>query len=93
MLAAVLSVIIHVFPCYRPSEDDPSPLEALRRGVRLREVLDKAKPIMHKSIVSFSHLRQEIFSELLHAEQVAGVKVKTKFFLLQINLDYLTFYG
>ncbi|PVD31422.1 hypothetical protein C0Q70_06834 [Pomacea canaliculata] len=64
--------------CYiiRPSEDDPSPLEALRRGVRLREVLDKAKPIMHKSIVSFSHLRQEIFSELLHAEQVAGVKWK-----------------
>ncbi|KAK7487905.1 hypothetical protein BaRGS_00020806, partial [Batillaria attramentaria] len=58
----------------RPSVEDPSPLEALRRGVKLRSVLSKAKPVVHKSIVSFAQLKQEIFSELTHVEQVAGVK-------------------
>ncbi|XP_076452578.1 twinkle mtDNA helicase-like [Babylonia areolata] len=58
----------------RPSVEDPSPFEALRRGVKVRSVLGKARPVKHKSIVSFAQLREEIFSELTHSEQVAGVK-------------------
>ncbi|KAK7088065.1 hypothetical protein V1264_022035 [Littorina saxatilis] len=60
----------------RPSVEDPSPFKALRAGVKLNSVLSKAKPFVHKSIVSFAQLRQEIFSELAHVEQVAGVKWK-----------------
>ncbi|KAL8599976.1 hypothetical protein ACOMHN_038975 [Nucella lapillus] len=60
----------------RPSVEDPSPLEALRRGLKLSAVLNKARLVKHKSIVSFAELRQEIFSELTHTDQVAGVKWK-----------------
>ena len=62
---------------YRPSVDDPSPFEALQQGLKLHSVLSKARPVMHKSILSFAQLRQEIYSELIHAEQVAGVKVRS----------------
>ncbi|XP_046549115.1 twinkle mtDNA helicase-like [Haliotis rubra] len=62
--------------CYiiRPTAEDPSPFRALNQELRLKSILSKAKPLSHKSIVSFPQLRQEVFSELAHVEQVAGVK-------------------
>ncbi|XP_071092868.1 twinkle mtDNA helicase-like [Haliotis cracherodii] len=58
----------------RPTSEDPSPFRALNQGLRLKAILSKAKPLSHKSIVSFPQLRQEVFSELAHVEQVSGVK-------------------
>ncbi|BFZ19127.1 hypothetical protein BsWGS_22166 [Bradybaena similaris] len=60
----------------RPSIDDPGPLTALTQGLKLSTILRKARPISHDSIVSFSQLRQEVLSQFLHSEQVAGVKWK-----------------
>ncbi|CAG5135355.1 unnamed protein product [Candidula unifasciata] len=60
----------------RPSIDDPGPLTALTQGLKLSTILGKARPISHDSIVSFTQLRQEILSQFLHSEQVAGVKWK-----------------
>lgn len=70
-----------------PSVNDPSPMVALQQGLNLKTILDKAKPINHKSIVTFSQLRQEIFSELSHVEQVAGIKVLTN--CTRSNDDYI----
>ncbi|GFR99597.1 twinkle protein, mitochondrial [Elysia marginata] len=60
----------------RPSIYEPGPFTALTQGLRLSSILVKSRPIAHESIVSFSHLRQEILSQLMHTEQVAGVKWK-----------------
>ncbi|GFO43144.1 twinkle protein, mitochondrial [Plakobranchus ocellatus] len=58
----------------RPSTHEPGPFTALTQGLRLSSILTKSRPITHESIVSFSHLRHEILSQLMHTEQVAGVK-------------------
>lgn len=60
----------------RPLKSQPGPFEALRRGFNLKKILKQATPISHKSIVTFPSLREEVLSELTHAEQVAGVKWK-----------------
>ncbi|XP_050418809.1 twinkle mtDNA helicase-like [Patella vulgata] len=64
--------------CYiiRPSADDPGPYKALKQGIKLLHILSKGKPMNHKSITVFSQLRQEVFSELAHIDQVSGVKWK-----------------
>ena len=41
----------------------------------LKDILLKARPIGHDSIVSFSKLRHEVYIELAQIEQVSGVKV------------------
>ncbi|CAH1792951.1 unnamed protein product [Owenia fusiformis] len=62
--------------CYiiRPTEDNPSPLESMRVGLPLPTIYRNSKPLMHKSITSFSYLRQEVFNEMLHAEEASGIK-------------------
>ena len=61
----------------RPSSHEPGPFTALTQGLRLSSILSKSRPIAHESIVSFSHLRQEILSQLMHTDQVAGIKVSS----------------
>lgn len=61
----------------RPVSTQPGPLEALRKGLKLSSILQEATPVSHKSIVTFPSLREEVLGELTHAEQVAGVKVRT----------------
>ncbi|KAL5479694.1 hypothetical protein EMCRGX_G023254 [Ephydatia muelleri] len=51
-----------------------TPLDALKKGVDLRLVIDSAKPIKHKKIVTFNQLRDEVYGELSNSNQVAGVK-------------------
>ncbi|NXD09795.1 PEO1 protein, partial [Nothocercus nigrocapillus] len=58
----------------RPGDQLPRPLEALNQGLNLTKILRSALPASHKSIVSFRQLREEVFGELVNAEQVAGVK-------------------
>ncbi|XP_064612722.1 twinkle mtDNA helicase-like [Liolophura sinensis] len=60
----------------RPSSEHPNALEALQRGSNLHRILEHARPVTHQSITAFSQLRQEVYSELAHVEQVAGVKWK-----------------
>ena len=52
-----------------------SPLEAIRCETPLTDLLRKARPIGHDSIVTFPNLRQEVYSELAQLDQVTGVKV------------------
>ena len=60
---------------YRPSDECPTPYEALKQKKSLDLMLTKAKPIKNDSITSFKELRKDVLSELYHHEQVAGVKV------------------
>ena len=85
-------LVIYTFPpCYlllcnklqsyfRPDETHPSPLVALNHGLKLKSILRDAQPVQHKSITSFRHLRDDVFNELVQAEQVSGVKVYLTFF-------------
>ena len=58
----------------RPGEDQPRPAQALALGKNLGRVVKGAIPAVHKSIVSFRQLRDDVYGELANTEQVAGVK-------------------
>ena len=58
----------------RPGEDQPRPAQALALGKNLARVVKGAIPAVHKSIVSFRQLRDDVYGELANTEQVAGVK-------------------
>lgn len=58
----------------RPGDKQPSPLKALNLGFNLNKLLKASLPASHKSIISFSQLRSDVFSQLENIEQVAGVK-------------------
>ncbi|XP_035662757.1 twinkle protein, mitochondrial-like [Branchiostoma floridae] len=60
----------------RPKEEHPRPLDFLLLGSSMGQVVSEAQPVNHKSIVSFSELREDVHRELSQAEQVAGVKWK-----------------
>ncbi|KAH8263184.1 hypothetical protein KR044_005516 [Drosophila immigrans] len=60
----------------RPTETEPAPHVALRRRLNVRHILAKATPVRHKSITTFSALRNDILSELQNIEKVNGVKWK-----------------
>ncbi|XP_066265496.1 twinkle mtDNA helicase-like [Branchiostoma lanceolatum] len=60
----------------RPKEDHPRPLDFLLLGSSMGQVMSEAQPVNHKSIVSFSELREDVHRELSQAEQVAGIKWK-----------------
>ena len=57
------------------NKDQPGPLKAAQEERDLGPMLAAAKPVVHKWIISFSTLRQEVYDELAQAEQVAGIKV------------------
>ncbi|XP_037960945.1 twinkle protein, mitochondrial [Teleopsis dalmanni] len=60
----------------RPTETEPSPLEAHKKRLNLRLIIQKATTISHKSIITFGALRNDILSELQNVEKVNGVKWK-----------------
>ncbi len=51
--------------------------DALRQGYDLRKLIENAKPIPHKEILTFHELRQEIRNELENPDQVVGKQFKT----------------
>ena len=73
----VVGVNVFDGTCFRPQSEQPSALQALRRRLDLRAILGKSRPVKHDSIISFKHLRREVFSEFEHAEVLAGIKVRT----------------
>ncbi|XP_076313251.1 LOW QUALITY PROTEIN: mitochondrial DNA helicase [Tachypleus tridentatus] len=60
----------------RPKEEHPAPLQGLHSQINLLKVLRESEPITHKAITTFSYLRQDVYAELSHMEQVSGVKWK-----------------
>ncbi|KAL1917365.1 uncharacterized protein VTP21DRAFT_5021 [Calcarisporiella thermophila] len=46
--------------------------EALARGSNLRKLLSEAKPLGHDQIIDFSDLRDAVYREVLHPDQVCG---------------------
>jgi len=67
--------------CHRPGADQPNALAAVKEGLDLARILKSAKLVRHKSIISFRSLRQDVYSELAMAEQIAGVKVRVLKFI------------
>uniref|UniRef100_A0A1A9W027 DNA 5'-3' helicase n=1 Tax=Glossina brevipalpis TaxID=37001 RepID=A0A1A9W027_9MUSC len=60
----------------RPTDSEPSPFEAQRKRLNLRHILQRATPVRHPSITTFSGLRNDVLSELQNIEKVHGVKWK-----------------
>ncbi|XP_017488408.1 PREDICTED: twinkle protein, mitochondrial [Rhagoletis zephyria] len=60
----------------RPTDTEPAPFEAHRKRLNLQHILNKATPMCHKSITTFSALKNDILSELQNIEKVNGVKWK-----------------
>ncbi|KAK4877568.1 hypothetical protein RN001_010074 [Aquatica leii] len=58
----------------RPTEMQPLPHEAMDRD--LKAIIAGAKPIWHKSITTFSSLREDVLSELQNIDKVHGIKWK-----------------
>ena len=57
----------------------------------MKKVIESAKPLLHRSIVTFTNLRQDLFQEISEAEQMAGVKVRNLLFLHVICLHVITY--
>ena len=64
--------------CYfvRPTDNQPQPKIAASLGYNLREIVQNAQPIWHKSITTFTSLRQDVLSDLQNIDKVQGVKWK-----------------
>lgn len=60
----------------RPTEAHPTPFRAFRQGLDLKAILQKAEPVLHKAITTFSALRQDVLSDLQNIDKVQGVKWK-----------------
>lgn len=60
----------------RPTNTEPSPFDAQKKHLSIRHILQRATPIRHKSITTFSSLRNDVLSELQNIEKVNGVKWK-----------------
>lgn len=58
----------------RPGEYQLCPVKALSQGKNLSHIIKASIPAAHESIVSFKQLREDVYSELMNTEQVAGVK-------------------
>ncbi|XP_014090532.2 mitochondrial DNA helicase isoform X1 [Bactrocera oleae] len=60
----------------RPTDTEPAPFEAHKKRFNLQHILNKATSMCHKSITTFSALKNDILSELQNIEKVNGVKWK-----------------
>ncbi|XP_055687058.1 mitochondrial DNA helicase [Lutzomyia longipalpis] len=60
----------------RPTEAHPTPFRAHCRGLDLKGILQKAEPVLHRAITTFSALRQDVLSDLQNIDKVQGVKWK-----------------
>lgn len=58
----------------RPTDTHPTPYKALVQGLDLKSIFNKAQPILHKAITTFTSLRQDVLSDLQNIDKVQGVK-------------------
>ena len=88
----VVGVNVFDGTCFRPQSEQPSALQALQRRLDLRAILGKSRPVKHDSIISFKHLRREVFSEFEHAEVLAGIKVRPAYTLSVSEHENVAFF-
>lgn len=60
----------------RPTDVQPTPFKAMKKHLNFKHIIQRANPIRHKSITTFSELKMDILSELQNIEKVNGVKWK-----------------
>jgi len=62
--------------CYfvRPTDSEPRAKVAASLGYDLKEIIQNAQPICHKSITTFHSLRQDVLSELQNVDKAQGIK-------------------
>lgn len=60
----------------RPTDNQPQPKIASNLGYNLKEIIQNAQPIWHKSITTFHSLRQDVLSDLQNIDRVQGIKWK-----------------
>lgn len=58
----------------RPTNQQPRPKIAVSRELNLKTIIQDAQPIYHKSITTFTSLREDVLSELQNIDKVQGVK-------------------
>ncbi|KAK2578641.1 hypothetical protein KPH14_012133 [Odynerus spinipes] len=64
--------------CYfvRPTDVQPRPKVAIDLGYDVRNIIQNAQPIWHKSITTFRYLRNDVLSDLQNIDKVQGIKWK-----------------
>ncbi|XP_078041603.1 mitochondrial DNA helicase isoform X2 [Augochlora pura] len=64
--------------CYfvRPTDSQPQPRYAEKLGYNLKDILQNAQSVWHKSITTFEQLREEVLSDIQNVDKVQGVKWK-----------------
>lgn len=62
-------------PSYRPCTKSPDAITAYNKNMNINEILNGARRMEHKSIVSFHNLRRDVFTELTMSEEMQGIKV------------------
>ncbi|XP_076649434.1 mitochondrial DNA helicase isoform X3 [Halictus rubicundus] len=64
--------------CYfvRPTDSQPQPRLAEKLGYNLKNILQNAQSVWHKSITTFQQLREEVLSDIQNVDKVQGVKWK-----------------
>ncbi|XP_076286895.1 mitochondrial DNA helicase isoform X2 [Lasioglossum baleicum] len=64
--------------CYfvRPTDSQPQPRLADKLGYNLKDILQNAQSVWHKSITTFQQLREEVLSDIQNVDKVQGVKWK-----------------
>lgn len=60
----------------RPTDNQPTPYQAIQQSLRIQSILSNAKPILHKAITTFKSLRQDVLSDLQNIDKVQGIKWK-----------------
>ncbi|KAL7288090.1 hypothetical protein TKK_0017876 [Trichogramma kaykai] len=58
----------------RPTDRQPNAKVASSLGYDLKEIIQNAQPIWHKSITTFQSLRQDVLSDLQNLDKVQGIK-------------------
>ncbi|XP_033329431.2 mitochondrial DNA helicase isoform X2 [Megalopta genalis] len=64
--------------CYfvRPTDSQPQPRFAQQLGYNLKDIIQNAQCMWHKSITTFEQLREEVLSDIQNVDKVQGVKWK-----------------
>ncbi|CAL7944131.1 unnamed protein product [Xylocopa violacea] len=64
--------------CYfiRPTDLQPRPKLAAELGYDLKNIIQNAQLVWHKSIITFENLREEVLSDLQNSDKVQGIKWK-----------------
>ncbi|XP_050422258.1 mitochondrial DNA helicase [Adelges cooleyi] len=58
----------------RPVSDQPSPYLAYKQGLNVEKIIKTADQMVHPSIIQFSMIRNEVFSELQNHDKTLGIK-------------------